>query len=170
VSDELGTDKRGDQIQAQGDRPFPEAPFNIETGGQKMNTRRAYYSRQGVLSRFFRRTYSGERMNVGAYMWAAQRVTGLLLLFYLLIHLYTLSAGLSGIETFDQAMEQLNRPVIKILEVLLLGTVFFHALNGVRLILVNFFADVNQKKLAYGMIAGTLILTIISVPFVFQTL
>jgi succinate dehydrogenase cytochrome b556 subunit len=132
-----------------------------------MSTRRAYYHRQGVVSRFFRRTYAGERMNVGAYMWAAQRVTGLLLLFYLLLHLYTLSAGLGGAEAFDRAMEQLSSPVIKILEVFLLGAVFFHALNGARLILITIVVDINQKKLAYGLTAAALILTVISIPFVF---
>ena len=132
-----------------------------------MKTRRAYYSRQGVISRFFRRTYSGERMDVGSYMWAGQRVTGLILLFYLILHLFTLSAGLGGAAVFEKAMAKMNHPAIKLLEVLLLGVVFFHTLNGVRLILVNFFEGADQKKLAYSMTAAALILTVISLPFVF---
>jgi succinate dehydrogenase / fumarate reductase cytochrome b subunit len=132
-----------------------------------MIKKQAYYRRQGVVSRFFRRTYSGERMNVGAYMWALQRITGLLLLLYLLLHLYTLSAAVGGIEVFDRAMEQLRQPMVKILEVLLLAVVFFHALNGARLILINIFIDIDQKKLAYGLTAAAFILAVISVPFIF---
>jgi succinate dehydrogenase/fumarate reductase cytochrome b subunit len=64
-------------------------------------------------------------------------------------------------------MAQLNHPLIKVLEILLLGTVFFHSLNGMRLILITLFVDINQKALAYGLSAAVLLFTIISVPFVF---
>ena len=106
-------------------------------------------------------------MNVGAYMWAAQRVSGLILLFYLLLHLYTLSVVFNGSAGFDHAMSLMGHPVIKLLEIALLGTVFFHALNGVRLILINFVVDIDQKALAYGLSAATVIFMIISIPFIF---
>lgn len=132
-----------------------------------MGEKQLYYKRYGVVSRLFRRTFSGEGMNVGTYMWAAQRITGLLLLMYLLLHLWTLSSALGGAESFNLSMEGLDHPLIKTLEVLLLCMVFFHCLNGARLILVNLFVDMNQKMLAYGMSAATFVLTIVSIPFVF---
>lgn len=126
-----------------------------------------YNKRQTVISKFFRRTLGGEKLNVGAYMWAAQRVSGLILLFYLLLHLYTLSAIFKGSVDFDHAMSLMDHPMIRLLEIALLGTVFFHALNGVRLILINFIGDIDQKILAYSFSGATIICIIISILFIF---
>lgn len=126
-----------------------------------------HYKRQGAAYRFFRRTFTGEKMNVGAYMWAAQRVSGLILSLYLLLHLYTLSAVWGGPDAFDHAMNMLDHPVIKFLEVILLGTAFFHAFNGVRLILITLFVNINQRVLAFSLSTATLIFMIISIPFIY---
>jgi succinate dehydrogenase / fumarate reductase cytochrome b subunit len=123
--------------------------------------------RPRVIARFFRRTLMGERMNIGAYMWAAQRLTGIGLVFYLVLHMYTLAGIWNGAEYFDRVMEAMESGPIKVLEVILIGVAFFHALNGLRLILTNSFVGLDQQMLAYGVTAATIIVVLLSIPAVF---
>jgi succinate dehydrogenase / fumarate reductase cytochrome b subunit len=124
------------------------------------------YKRRWVLSRFVRRTLWGEKMNLGAYMWVLQRFTGLILFFYLLLHLSILGSIFGGNDAFNRTMSYMDSQVIKLLELGLLGTMGFHALNGIRLILITLFVEVNQKILAYGLWVTTVIFVAVSIPFV----
>jgi len=104
-------------------------------------------------------------MNQGAYMWAMQRITGLTLFGFFILHITTLGTVLTGQDAFDRAMALMRHPVIHILELLLLGVAAFHALNGIRLILLNLFLDINQKVLSYCFSAAAIIFMIVSIPF-----
>ena len=77
-----------------------------------------------------------------------QRVTGLLLLFYLLLHVRTISELSKGQEAFDAALANFRSPLFKLLEIGLLATVILHALNGVRITLLDMgYAQTRQNRL-----------------------
>jgi len=122
------------------------------------------HTRKTVMRRFIERTLKGERLGFEAYVWASQRVTGLIILGFLIIHIYTLSSILDGETAFDQTMRTLERPIYKLAELILLWALLFHALNGFRLILVNLLPGMNHKKLAYVFSLISLILVLISIP------
>lgn len=130
-----------------------------------MDEQKGIFSRKGVTRRFVERTLRGDKLNQGAYMWAIQRITGLTLFGFFILHLTTLGTFLAGPEAFDRTMELMRHPVIRVLELLLLGVAAFHALNGVRLILLNLFLDINQKVLSYCFSAAAIVFMIISIPF-----
>ncbi len=94
------------------------------------------YLRQAV--RKYRWQYSG------MVAWFIQRATGLLLLFYLFLHVETISKLSQGPVAFDAAMATFSSPLFKLLEIALLGTVVLHALNGIRITLVDL--DIGMKK------------------------
>ena len=73
----------------------------------------------------------------GMLAWLIQRVTGVLLLFYLFLHIRTVHRLSQGPEAFNEAMAFFQRPAFKLLEVALLGTVILHALNGVRITILD---------------------------------
>ncbi len=73
----------------------------------------------------------------GMLAWVLQRVTGLLLLVYLLIHVHTINKMSQGPAAFDEALVTFRNPVFKLLEIGLLGTVVLHAVNGIRITLVD---------------------------------
>jgi len=66
-----------------------------------------------------------------------QRVTGLLLLVYLFLHVRTIYALSQGPEAFDRAVGAFHNFFFKLLEIALLGAVILHALNGVRITLID---------------------------------
>lgn len=82
----------------------------------------------------------------GMVAWAIQRVTGLLLLLYLLLHVHTVSSLSQGPAAFDAALSTFRSPWFKLLEIGLLGTVVLHALNGVRITLVDLGAGVEHQR------------------------
>jgi succinate dehydrogenase / fumarate reductase cytochrome b subunit len=81
------------------------------------------------------RKYSGPFSGMLAQ--TVQRVTGLLLLVYLFLHVRTVYALSEGPEAFDRAVATFRGPVFKVLEIALLGVVILHALNGVRITLMD---------------------------------
>jgi len=123
--------------------------------------------RKGLIRRFLERTVKARPLGFEAYMWAAQRVSGLVLLIYLVLHLFTLGAIMRGAPAYDQAMAALDRPLIKLGELLLIWVVFFHALNGIRLILFGLFPSMNHKGFAYGAAVFSLVLVALAVPVLF---
>jgi succinate dehydrogenase / fumarate reductase cytochrome b subunit len=103
-------------------------------------------------------------MGVGAYVYVAHRLTGLILTVYLYVHLVTLGSVLQGPGGFDRAMALMNRPAVRLLELALVWVVVFHALNGARLCLLAVTPVANQKWLAYAVVAAAFLVALVSWP------
>ena len=84
------------------------------------------------------------------------RLSGLALTFYLVAHICVVSP-LWG--NFDTRMGLLHHPVAFVLELLLFAAVVAHMLNGVRLMLGDFFGLTKQQKYIFNAIvfAGAII-------------
>lgn len=120
--------------------------------------------RPGVSRRFLGRLRQGAPPGVGALAWAAHRITGCILAGYLFLHLYTLGSIVRGPQPFDTAMRLMARPAVRLLEVGLVWVALFHALNGVRLILLHLAPRASQRALAYAVGAATVVLGLASLP------
>src|SRR2546421_664254 len=85
----------------------------------------------GFRARKYRDQFSGMTAHL------VQRATGLLLLVYLFLHVRTIHELRNGPAAFDAALATFYSPLFKLLEIALLGTVILHALNGVRITLID---------------------------------
>lgn len=85
-----------------------------------------------------------------------QRVTGVLLLGYLLLHVHTVHMISAGPAAFDSAMETFKNPLFRLLEIGLLGVVILHALNGIRIVAIDFGIATRSQKKLFWMLAGAL--------------
>lgn len=97
-------------------------------------------------------------------MWAftAHRVTGFLVLMFLLLHVVDVTlAGISE-HLYDTVHAVYGNILLRLFEVGLLGALVFHALNGLRIIAVDFFdaAVERQKQLAWVVGAITAVVTV----------
>jgi succinate dehydrogenase / fumarate reductase, cytochrome b subunit len=96
--------------------------------------------------RDFIRKYGGPFSGMTAHV--IQRITGLLLLLYLFLHVRTVYALRAGPAAFDRAVGEFSGPFFKLLEIALLGAVILHALNGVRITLLDLgIAHHRQRRL-----------------------
>jgi succinate dehydrogenase / fumarate reductase cytochrome b subunit len=96
-----------------------------------------------------------ETANVGAGLWKATgmwawllfRISGLLLVFYLGAHIIVISTGQWG--AFNDWMEAFDTPVLILLDLALVVAVLYHALNGVRIILMDLGIGVHRHKVMF---------------------
>jgi len=76
----------------------------------------------------------------------AQRISGCLMVLYLLFHIYNL-ISLNCAEMYNQKMEVFKRPIFTFLEWLLGLPALFHAINGGRLILYEGYGKRTDEKM-----------------------
>jgi succinate dehydrogenase / fumarate reductase cytochrome b subunit len=94
--------------------------------------RGTYPNRLGIF-----RWLSSGRRGIEAYLYVGHRVTGLVLLSFLCAHVFVTATRLLGEEAWARLMRVTHSPVFEWLEYLVFAAFAFHALNGVRLILVE---------------------------------
>lgn len=100
-----------------------------------------------------------------------QRTTGLLLLIYLFLHVRTIYALGGGPEAFDRAIAEFRSPFFKLLEIALLGVVILHALNGLRITLIDLGAkhSAQRRLFAWSLGVGALIFLAGAIPLFFSS-
>ena len=100
-----------------------------------------------------------ETANVGTGLWKATgmwawllfRISGLILVFYLGAHIIIISTGQFGSdgETFNSLMKFFDHPVAVVLDLALVVAVLYHALNGIRIILMDFGVGIKRHKIVF---------------------
>jgi succinate dehydrogenase / fumarate reductase cytochrome b subunit len=79
----------------------------------------------------------GGRWGVERYLYALHRLTGLGLLAYFLMHIFVTSSRALGQGAWQQAMGAVTGPMFKFGEYLVFAAFAFHAINGIRLGLIE---------------------------------
>jgi succinate dehydrogenase cytochrome b subunit len=87
---------------------------------------------------------------LGQWSWAAHRITGVLVLAFLFGHIVDTFAVGFGPELYDETISLYKQWWFKPFEVALIAAVLFHALNGLRIILFDFWPRLAQKQRAFG--------------------
>jgi len=90
------------------------------------------------------RGYFNYRWQTGMTAWLLHRITGLGLVFYITLHIWVVSSLQLGPEAFENTMAVVSAPLFRFLEVGLLFCVIYHALNGIRLIAIDFFGATEK--------------------------
>jgi succinate dehydrogenase / fumarate reductase cytochrome b subunit len=87
--------------------------------------------------------------------WAFHRITGLGVLLFLLLHIVDIFLVNYGPEVFNELLFLYRHPVFRIGEIILVGAVYYHAANGVRIMLIDFWpaAYRYERQLFYGVMA-----------------
>lgn len=76
------------------------------------------------------------------------RISGIALTVYVVIHIFVVSPLFTG---FDERMNMMHSPVIIPFEILLFAAVVAHMLNGIRVMLGDFFGlTKEQRNIFYG--------------------
>lgn len=98
------------------------------------------------------------RVRTGMFAWMLHRLTGVALVGYLVLHVWGLKA-MTDPEAYNALITGYHAPIYKVGEFLLLGAVIYHALNGLRIVLIDFVGwSPNQKRLFWtlGAVAAVL--------------
>ena len=78
------------------------------------------------------------RGGIGQWSWTLHRITGVGVLVFLCLHILDTFLIILGPEQYNKIIHLYRVPVFRVMEVGLFACVLFHALNGVRIILIDF--------------------------------
>lgn len=78
--------------------------------------------------------------NTGMISFMIQRITGIALAVFLVLHILTISAYRHGEKAFNESVGKFDNTFGHFIEYLLLLAVLSHLLNGIRITLVDFFS------------------------------
>jgi succinate dehydrogenase / fumarate reductase cytochrome b subunit len=94
------------------------------------------------------------RGNEGMWSWVLHRITGIAIFFFLLVHVLDTALIRVSPEAYNAVIGTYKNPIMGIGEVALVGAVAYHAYNGLRIILVDFWgwATRHQRQLWWGVI------------------
>jgi succinate dehydrogenase cytochrome b556 subunit/succinate dehydrogenase hydrophobic membrane anchor protein len=74
----------------------------------------------------------------GQYAWVMHRATGIGVLFFLLVHIVDIALIGLGRDLYDETVAFYATPFLIPMEIMLVGAVIYHSLNGIRIILIDF--------------------------------
>ena len=76
----------------------------------------------------------------GMWSWVLHRITGVAIFFFLLVHVLDTSLVRVSPEAYNAVIGTYQTPIMGLGEVALVGAIVFHAFNGLRIILVDFWS------------------------------
>lgn len=102
------------------------------------------------------------RGGTGQWAWLLHRWSGVAVLLFLVIHI--LDTGLVfWPEVYDRVMKIYAHPFFRVGEVGLAAAVLYHALNGIRITVLDFYPELSgrQRQFFYGVVT---LFTVIFLP------
>ena len=76
----------------------------------------------------------------GMWSWVLHRITGVAVFLFLFVHVLDTALVRVDPALYDAVIETYKTPIVNLMEVGLVGAVLFHALNGVRIVLIDFWS------------------------------
>ncbi|MCK0093354.1 succinate dehydrogenase, cytochrome b556 subunit [Rhodococcus sp. HNM0563] len=86
------------------------------------------------------RTRSLYRGDPGMWSWVLHRITGVATFFFLFVHVLDTALVRVNPETYDAVIETYKNPIVGLMELGLVAMVLYHALNGLRVMLIDFWS------------------------------
>jgi len=90
----------------------------------------------------------------GMWSWVGHRITGVVIFFFLLVHVLDTSLVRVSPGAYDAVIATYKNPLMALGETGLVAAIIFHAFNGLRLILVDFWKQgpKYQRQMLWGVI------------------
>ena len=82
----------------------------------------------------------------GMWSWVLHRITGISIFFFLLVHVLDTSLIRVSPEAYDAVLGTYKNPIMGLGETVLVAAIVFHALNGLRIILVDVWSKGAQYQ------------------------
>ncbi|MFQ5723204.1 MAG: succinate dehydrogenase, cytochrome b556 subunit [Terriglobia bacterium] len=108
----------------------------------------------------------------GQWAWLLHRLSGVAVLLFLLIHILDTGLVLFGQQVYDKVISLYTHPVFRVGEVGLVAAVLYHALNGIRITLIDFYPELTerQRQLFYAVVSVFVLLFLPAAYLMLETL
>ncbi|MBW0016245.1 MAG: succinate dehydrogenase, cytochrome b556 subunit [Mycobacterium sp.] len=81
------------------------------------------------------------RGDPGMWSWVLHRISGATIFFFLFVHVLDNAMLRVSPQTYNAVVGDYKTPIVGLMEYGLVAAVLFHALNGIRIILIDFWAE-----------------------------
>jgi succinate dehydrogenase / fumarate reductase cytochrome b subunit len=89
------------------------------------------------------------------WSWVLHRITGVAIFFFLLVHILDTSLVRLSPEAYNSVIDQYKTPIMGLGEAALVAAIGFHAFNGLRIILVDFWSvGTKHQRLMFWIVIG----------------
>lgn len=103
------------------------------------------------------------RGDPGMWSWVLHRISGATIFFFLFVHVVDTALVRVSPEAYNAVIETYKTPIVGLMEVGLVAAVLYHALNGIRVILIDFWAKgVRYQRQMLWVVAGVFIAVMIA--------
>ena len=95
------------------------------------------------------------RGDPGMWSWVLHRITGATIFFFLFVHVLDTALVRVSPEAYNEVVNTYKTPIVGLMEVGLVAAVLYHALNGIRVILIDFWqhGPRYQRLMLWGVAA-----------------
>ena len=91
----------------------------------------------------------------GMWGWVIHRITGTAIYFFLLVHILDTSLVRLSPEAYNAVISQYKTPIMGLGEIALVAAIGLHALNGLRIILIDFSSwGAKHQRLMFWVVVG----------------
>lgn len=95
------------------------------------------------------------RGDPGMWSWVLHRITGATIFFFLFVHVVDTALVRVSPEAYNAVVATYKTPIVGLMEVGLVAAVLYHALNGIRVILIDFWQHgARYQRLMLWVVAG----------------
>ena len=102
------------------------------------------------------------RGHEGMWSWVLHRITGVAIFFFLLVHILDTALIRVSPEAYNAVIGTYKNPIMGIGEVFLVGAIAYHAYNGLRIIIVDFWSKgARYQRQLWWIVLGVWALTMI---------
>jgi succinate dehydrogenase / fumarate reductase, cytochrome b subunit len=94
------------------------------------------------------------------WSWVLHRITGATVFFFLFVHVLDTALVRVSPQTYNEVIQTYKTPIVGLMEFGLVAAVLFHALNGIRIILIDFWSEGPRHQRRMLWIIGAIYLLV----------
>lgn len=103
------------------------------------------------------------RGNQGMWSWVLHRITGVAIFFFLLVHVLDTALIRVSPEAYNAVIGTYQNPIMGLGETGLVAAIVFHAFNGIRIILIDYWSKgAKYQQAMFYVVLGLWVITMIA--------
>jgi succinate dehydrogenase / fumarate reductase, cytochrome b subunit len=102
------------------------------------------------------------RGDPGMWSWVLHRISGATIFFFLFVHILDAAMLRVSPQTYNGVIHDYQAPIVGLMEYGLVAAVLFHGLNGIRVILIDFWSQgPRYQRLMFGIVCIVFLLLMV---------
>ena len=106
------------------------------------------------------------RADPGMWSWVLHRISGATIFFFLFVHVIDTALVRVSPQAYNEVVDTYKTPIVGLMEAGLVAAVLFHALNGIRVILIDFWSEGPRHQRLMLWIVGVVFVVVMTAALI----